>query len=513
MNSVPSSRSSRGCPPAWLAVLLVGPLALNLSHSGVARAQPGRGGRPGGGATAPAPAPAPAPKAAPTPKADPIDKEALQQKQEEEGVVDTENVKRTERVETFNDPRAAPLLAVDKFNEVTGGPRVSPNIDREILAMATGEARLDTTSLRNYVFAQVVQLTDHDNLNALVNPPPDLNPNSSAAKGFNQAAESLMDKLQRAQDAKNAGFLSAYRRDLLEFMPKLLDYHLFTRIEAMILLGVAGDPEAMPVFIKQIQEPEQVLMVKLWAARGLTNIAQGGRREVEVGRGALAATTISTLLEQQPDLPWPVRMRLLEALGALRMAGQNRAENATAALQVLADPDARPMLRAWASWSLGLMKVPPQVSQFNYGLVAYFMGRAAVDLGGRVESAFSESPDLSRRLTGLLVYQVLPGLRGDPDVRDSGVANALGLGREAKLVGEIAAQVQSIAIAALNLTGRATPRPEHPQRRKELASRVAALRDYLAANRPEDAHLVPGGREFPLPAPPESPKVATGGAD
>ena len=434
--------------------------------------------------------------------------ETTTEEQEEAGVVDTENVKKTARVETFRDPRAEALLPFDKFKEIPL-PRVQPFIDREIRAMVVGESRVDNASIQNYIVTQAARLTDHDSLKALIDPAPDLNPNSSIAKDFDQAGEALLKPLRDAIEAKNSAFLTAYRRDLLRVMPALLDNHLLVRTEAMIVLGTAGDPEAMPVFLKQIQDPDQVLMVKLWAARGLTNIAQGGKREVEIGKGQEAARSIATLLEQQPDLPWPVKMRLLEALGSLRFAGQDHATNASVALQILADPDASLMIRAFASWALGLMKVPPQVSPYNYGLVAYYMGRAVVDFGTEIEASFDESPDLARRLTGLLLYQLTPGLQGEPAVRDSGIKNVLALGQASKRVNEIADLVQSVVIASINLTGPATPRPEIPQRRKELNARVDALREYLVKNRPDDAHLVPSGPEFPLPEPP---KVASGAA-
>ncbi len=433
--------------------------------------------------------------------------ETTTEAQEEAGVVDTENLKKAARVETFQDPRAAALLPYNKFKEVPA-PRVMPFLD--LRSMVVGETRVDNASIQNHVVTQAARLTDHDSLKALVDPAPDLNPNSSTAKDFDQAGAALLEPLQGAIAANNNAFLTAYRRELLRVMPALFDNHLLARTEAMIVLGSSGDPEAMPIFIKQIQDPEQVLVVKLWAARGLTNVAQEGKLEVEIGKGQEAAKAIATLLEQQPDLPWPVKMRLIEALGSLRFAGQDQAANASTALRILADPEARLMVRAFSCWALGLMKIPPQVPQYNYGLVAYFMGRTAVDLGTEIESSFAESPDLARRLTGLLVYQLLPGLQGEPGVRDSGIMNALGLGRSSKAVGEIANLVQSVAIASINLTGPATPRPEIPQRRKELLARLAALREYLAKNRPEDAHLVPGGAEFALPEPP--PKVAAGAA-
>ena len=50
---------------------------------------------------------------------------------------------------------------------------------------------------------------------------------------------------------------------------------------------------------------------------------------------------------------------------------QGKAEMASAALERLADPNARPEVRAWAAWALGLMRVNPQLGKYNYSLIAH----------------------------------------------------------------------------------------------------------------------------------------------
>ena len=68
-----------------------------------------------------------------------------------------------------------------------------------------------------------------------------------------------------------------------------------------------------------------------------------------------AAKVVADFLEQEKDLPWPVQYRALEALGSLRQASTARPkggqpEMASAAIRFLADPEAKPEVRAEAGW-------------------------------------------------------------------------------------------------------------------------------------------------------------------
>jgi hypothetical protein len=286
-------------------------------------------------------------------------------------------------------------------------------------------------------------------------------------------------------------------------LPKVLDNHLNARNAAIILLAMTGDPEAIPIFVEQLKNPEQVTLVKLWAARGLTNVAQSGRVSVDGSKANAAAKALADLLQSESELAWPAQVRALEALGSLRLAtdlqGQGQGEMAATAMRLLANPKARLEVRSMAAWALGMMHVPSQLN-FNYPLVAYHVGQAAAEAGDRVGSTSSSNPELALRLTGLLLYQLLGGLRGDDAIRDSGMMNAPNLGQARKSVSEVATRVQDVAVAAFAVTSVATPKRDIPKKKTELAAKVVALKDFLSKNPPSDLHLVPGGPEFPGPA-------------
>jgi hypothetical protein len=153
------------------------------------------------------------------------------------------------------------------------------------------------------------------------------------------------------------------------------------------------------------------------------------------------------------------------------------------------------------------------------------MGRAALDIGKAIDSLYEErekkveakarekkskkataktewvesNPDKGIRLTGYLLYQIVPGLKGQDGVRDSGIGTASNLGSAVKQVREIESRVEKLAVAAYNLSSGTTPRNEKPTRKRELAAAVAALRDYLDKNPPSNNHLVPNGPEYPGP--------------
>ena len=106
---------------------------------------------------------------------------------------------------------------------------------------------------------------------------------------------------------------------------------------------------------------------------------------------------------------------------------------ASAALERLADPKARPEVRAWAAWALGLMRVNPQLAKYNYSLIAHYVGLLAADLGDKIAEVASENPEQAQYWTGLLLYQVYPALTGQPGVRDSGLLNFPNVGAHARL--------------------------------------------------------------------------------
>jgi hypothetical protein len=229
-------------------------------------------------------------------------------------------------------------------------------------------------------------------------------------------------------------------------------------------------------------------------------VTQDGQIDLDTQRAMAAGKVVADFLEQEKDLPWPVQVRALEALGALRQSSaaplQGKADMASAALERLADPKARPEVRAWAAWALGLMRVNPQLGKYNYTLIAHSIGVLAADLGEKIAAAASENPEQSRFWTGLLLYQVYPALSGQPGVRDSGLLNAPNLGSHAPFIKQVNDRVQEICVAAVNLDRAAGGLI--PPRQKDVLNRVATLREFLTKSAPSDRKLLPSSTELPL---------------
>ena len=75
-----------------------------------------------------------------------------------------------------------------------------------------------------------------------------------------------------------------------------------------------------------------------------------------------------------------------------------------------------------------MINVPEQITKFNYDLVAYEMGRAAVDIGTMIVEipVPAESPSLNLRLVPRFVdplLRLLAGFSGEPDIAASGLEN------------------------------------------------------------------------------------------
>lgn len=425
------------------------------------------------------------------------------EEQEKKGVVDATKIKKTTLVYTYKDPRAEKLLDVDRFKEMPV-VRGAPNA-QEVKNMATGAASVNTDQITRFVQAQAAILTNHGNLKALGDEAqgPAV---QRHMKDLDAASTALIDPLVASLAGNNPQFRRDYSRALLATMPKLLDNHLYARSQAMVVLGTLGESDAMPIYIKQLQDPDQITYVKLWAARGITAAAQNGKRKLEVGRANDAAKTLSDFLQREPEIDWPTQMRALEALGSIRLAtdtkGQGQAEMASTALRFLADRKANPEVRSMAAWALGMMDVPSSMAKYNYPLVAYMMGQAALDMGEEAHSSSTSNPDSARHLAALIVYRVLPGLRGDESIRDSGLQHASGIAQARKPVDELTTRVQNVAVAAFNLTSPAAGgKAERARWRDRLRANLAALKEFMTKNPPAENRLVPGGEEFSIGKP------------
>jgi len=402
--------------------------------------------------------------------------------------------------------------------------------------MAGGaNANIERALIDRVVDAMVSKLTDHSNIQALIDPPAKQSPNAPSVHAIQDATATLLEPIFRARSINNQAFLSVYNRALLQKLTPLLKNHLIPRIQAMIILGQSGSLEMLPTYEAQIRDPNQTIWVKLWALEGIVNIVEGGGRlpgQAQVD----AAKIVADFLEKEDDIPWPAQLRALEALTALRQGFvPNRskyADMANAAMRLLADADSKPEVRAEAAKALGLMQISSQVPKYNYDLVAHSAGLLAADLGAAIgtlvpgppikpaapsaaakagarrisaktpvptkpaKPAAPTNPAKARYLTALLVGPVYQAFDGVSGVRESGLLHT-STSTSPKYAENVFALVKEVAQASLDLIYSGSRQID--DRKKDLAAKVEALRNFLENNAPADRHLVPDGVAFPLP--------------
>jgi hypothetical protein len=447
--------------------------------------------------------------------------------------------------ETFKDERAEKALAV--FKAVPGLRDCPQLIINQVKLMAATPGPVDRDTIERFVAGMAYRLIDKANINGLIAPPPTTKPGVDSARAFKEASAELLDVLNSAKAARNTGFLQVYDQVLIATLPKVLDNNLMSRLEAMIVLGQTGDPLAIPVYINQLKDKNQTVWVKLWAARGITNLVDGGSRVdqvLNVQQASSAAKALVDFLEAEKDAPWPAQVRALEGIGAMRQASLpvnlNKVEMAAVAMRLLIDPDATPEVRATAAWALGQVRVNPAVSGYNFALVSYTIGQLTADFGGKAAASFpipkpkprpaekgaskatgkaaekakaidvaveelgdtadAGNPTLSEYLSGLLVgplFQAFNGLEGS---RDSGLLKQPNLGQSASYVKQVADHESAVARGAVELVRVAPGQVERSK--NDLNNRVSALKAFLEQKPLKDFHLVPGGPEYRLEAAP-----------
>ena len=171
-----------------------------------------------------------------------------------------------------------------------------------------------------------------------------------------------------------------------------------------------------------------------------------------------------------------------------------KAEMATSALKLLANPDANDRVRATAAWTLGMLRVNSQINKYNYHLIAYEVGSLAADFGETVNDSIPKPPpkkvvpkkdggkakakdkeeakpkeeadddeknstptvanhSLAELYTGMLVKELYQALNGTEGASDSGMAHVPSstLGPTATIVRQITDLEAAIAKAAAEL--------------------------------------------------------------
>ena len=418
------------------------------------------------------------------------------------------------KVEKFIDPKAKETLAIFKPMTANRSMRTkgAGNDLSRMQSMAARAENEDSSFIRAYIDYFASELTKRDNINALFGQPPNLPPTSPAARGLETAVDALTRPINdaNAQQNPNTNFLNNYTRALFDsILPKLMDNNYFTRIDAAIVLGMAGGttPNALDFYASQLKLPDQIMWVKMWAARGYTNAAKSGRRSLEFSKAIAGADALVTFLNSDPDLPFFIKFRSLEALGSIRVCNASRAgmnlDVASVVAGFLADPQARPETRAYAAWSLGMLKVPPQITPFNFMLAGSEVGYLTVDLGTRIiaefdanAANFDRAKDDAAELTSLLMFQVIPAIGGEEGVTESGLlkGNHPDLSAAKPFLSKLDEKIRDVTREAYDLLRKEAANQK--SKRDDLAAKVADLKTFLEANKPRDRRLVPGGPLF-----------------
>ena len=416
--------------------------------------------------------------------------------------------------DVFVDPNAKKALTIfNPLNFVGAAMKVGGAGDdrARVQSMASRATNVDPDFLKRFIEFFAVELTRRDNLNAVLNPPANLKYSDAPSRALERAVDALNKPIIDAKANDNKEFLSLYSRLLFESsLPKLLEnnHNYLTRLDAMIVLGMAGNPSpaALDLYVAQLKKPDQLLWVRLWAARGLTIASQSGAIDLDASRANQATEAIMALLEADPKMPWPAQMRLVEAMGSLRVSTANtvrgKIDSGSLALKIMADQDESSIVRAWAAWSLGFMKAPSGGSTYNYALIGHELGELVVDLGNQIVEEYDDDPakfdkekDEATQLASLLIFQVYPAVIGQEGVRDSGLLQNKAAAVVKPFLSKLDEKIKAVTRGAYELIRAAGG--GNKSARNELDAKLADLKSFLATSSPKDRRLIAGGPEFP----------------
>ena len=237
--------------------------------------------------------------------------------------IDANTVAKISKVELIIDP-AAEAATENTFPEVRGNDRI--NNYSLLEDMARGQGQLNRDEVRQYVDAQAVILSKHSNIQALLTPNA-VKQTSNTAGGAGRDTRQAIARSTRemltllALSEGNGPFRNLLIENLRRVLEPLLNGHLFTRTQAIIVLEQTGSPELIDVFAKVLANSKQPLAVKMIAARGLTKIANHGRTlGLNPQQSIKASAAIANSLGNESDGFWFGQVRGLEALGSLRYA-------------------------------------------------------------------------------------------------------------------------------------------------------------------------------------------------
>lgn len=315
--------------------------------------------------------------------------------------------------------------------------------------------------------------------------------------------------LPRWTQPSNLGLLPEFRRDLrnnlltgrtgpphsrlnaiiLDYMGKMAsaNVHPAARVNAMLIIGElnevepvrAGDaptalPNAIPVLLNAIEDPDQIDPVKVAAMVGIIRQAQFGRLTQEstlaIQRAMIRLAGSAGAPARSSDGHAWMRAQAVKALGLLRSAGEN-GDVARLLATLVADEQLDMLVRSRAATALGQLNYTGAAG-VNAGGVIAALGRLAADAIRADTDSFDDDPDSfsPRRLKARLVA-VHQGLLGDDDEQSRGIAPLATNPEEQQALSAIRGNVEKLLEA-------------FDDKRLSDADLVEALRDALAGLAP-----------------------------
>jgi hypothetical protein len=428
---------------------------------------------------------------------------------------DDGETKQSLAADRHEDPLARELLTND-FPELPPNVLSKVEIDK-VKEMGAGRGGVDRALIEKYIKHYAAELTSRRNLDAMMNTGASKPDQLQRAKALEQAQQALVEPLTAAASAGNAPFRREYIRALLAALTPLLKQHLHTRTFAAIALSRAVDEQIAKTLVDQINDKDQALAVKIIAAAGLISIAQEGRAVLPPNIVAPASQSVASFLRETESPFWPASCRMLEALGAFRVASNDpnsgKAELAEVAAQYLFDREAPLEVRSWAAWALGMVQVPGAAKDYNFELIAFGIGRLAVDIGEqatRIPLPYGGETDAAKRINretydrnSLRVFRasdnllrLMIALAGDPQIRDSGLIRSShpNLGASREYVDQVLRRVRAVAEALVALAQSAGSQIK--DNTAKLSAVVGDLAGFLSQNPPKGRTLYRDGVEL-----------------
>ncbi len=415
--------------------------------------------------------------------------------------------------ELFIDPK---IFQIDPGAEVRPRRRITPPQERRVREMANNNTQIDERLIRDYVNYNIVQFTTQEVRDEVRNP----SNRPSREILVDKYLKNLTVPLKNAFLNDNRRFLVAYQNALRTELVPFLEMNPLARIEAMTVLSQTRDPQLLDVFLAAINDPDQLVWVQLKAIQGVRELAitreRGGGNAIlnTSQQAAAAAEQLANYLQNNPDVPWIVRLRALDALGYIRESTvailPPDLKIARTLLEIVTDRRERLENRARAVWALGMLRIDNQIRDYNFGLVAYLAGITASDLTVEILQAYESSTELARQITGLLIFSVLVSFEGerDPDLSASGLLRVRpdhpNIGQSQEAIQTIYQGVSELSQASYRFVF-AGPE-EVNNRRQILKDTLAEFRVMLAKQKPESLQIDSGGEPYDMPIVPSVPQ-------